>query len=204
MKNLTFKVSLPKNLSISSLLKELNNISCHISVDIKGNVVSVKNTDEQFLDVIVDLVEKYFQIEVIYINNIFEENKNEQKLEDIFEPTAAETVKESSIHQEDIFIENLINKLLKNLTISNDNLSLKMLLRFYQQLLMKLKILQDFTMKELYIFQLATLYFVIIVLAFSVDLMVLFLHLFVTALLKAWYICCLLLNLHQNQLLFLS
>ena len=120
MKNLTFNVSTPQNLPISTLLKELNNISCNIRVDVKGNVVSVENAGKQFLDAIVDFVEKYFQIESISINNLLEKDKSEQNVSEL---KSADTVKEFTINHDDVFVENLINKLLR--TISNDNISQK-------------------------------------------------------------------------------
>lgn len=85
MKKLTFKVSSQKNYSIASLIKNINNISCRIYLDFEKGFISVENVNDDIIDTIIDLVNQYYAILSVDIDNTFEKSAKQNIISDIKE-----------------------------------------------------------------------------------------------------------------------
>ena len=57
MKKIIFKVNTKKESSLTSLLKDLNRISCRINIDLENNLVTVENVNDAMIDSVVDLID---------------------------------------------------------------------------------------------------------------------------------------------------
>lgn len=73
MKKITFKVSTQKEGSVVSLIKEVNKISCRIYLDIENGYVTVENVNDTMIDAVIELVDNYYAILGVDIDNTFEE-----------------------------------------------------------------------------------------------------------------------------------
>lgn len=78
MKKITFKVSLPQEGSVVSLIKEVNKISCRIYLDLENGYVTVENVSDTMIDTVIALVDNYYTILGVDIDNTFEENTENQ------------------------------------------------------------------------------------------------------------------------------
>ena len=74
MKKLTFKVSSKKDGSFIALIKEVDKISCRISFDFDNGFVEVENVDVIMLDSVIELIDNYYTIVSVDIDNILEAN----------------------------------------------------------------------------------------------------------------------------------
>lgn len=72
MKKLTFKVSSQKDGSFISLIKEVDKISCRISIDFENGFVSVENVNDIMIDSVIELVNNYYTIVGVDIVNTLE------------------------------------------------------------------------------------------------------------------------------------
>ena len=78
MKRLTFEVRSPKDCSVvslakvASLIKEVNSISCRIRLDLENDFVVVENVNDTMIDTVIELVNSYYTILSVDIDNIFE------------------------------------------------------------------------------------------------------------------------------------
>lgn len=72
MKKLTFKVSSQKDGSFISLIKEVDKISCRISFDFENGFVSVENVNDIMIDSVIELVNNYYSIVGVDIDNTLE------------------------------------------------------------------------------------------------------------------------------------
>lgn len=90
MKKLTFKVSLSKDSSVVSMIKEINKISCRIFLDIENGLVAVENVNDSMIEDVINLVDNYYTILNIDIDNTFEEAMEESTI-----PVATESVVEA-------------------------------------------------------------------------------------------------------------
>ena len=72
MKKLIFKVSDPKEGSIIDLIKEVNNISCRIQLDIDNGFVTVENINDSMLDNVIELINNYYTLLGVEIDNSVE------------------------------------------------------------------------------------------------------------------------------------
>lgn len=75
MKKLTFKVSSIKDGSFISLIKEVDKISCRISFDFDNGFVEVENVDVIMLDSVIELIDNYYTIVSVDIDNTLETNE---------------------------------------------------------------------------------------------------------------------------------
>ena len=94
MKKLMFKVGTKKEDSLTSLLKDITQISCRINIGFENSLVTVENIDDAMIDFVVDLIDNHYTILSIDIDN-----------------TSSEIVKESKEIFENEHVEELINKL---------------------------------------------------------------------------------------------
>lgn len=69
MKKLFFKVSQIKDDSLLPLIKEINKISCKICINLNKGMVDVENVEENMLETVIGLVNDYFSISSIDIDN---------------------------------------------------------------------------------------------------------------------------------------
>lgn len=73
MKKITFKVSSQTEVSVVSLIKEVNKMPCRICLNIENGYVTVENADNTMIDAIIELVDNYYTILGVDIDNTFEE-----------------------------------------------------------------------------------------------------------------------------------
>ena len=78
MKKLTFKVSPQKDCPVVGLIKEVNKISCRIYFDLEDGFVAVENVSNTMIDAVIELVDNYYTILGVDIDNTFEENTEKQ------------------------------------------------------------------------------------------------------------------------------
>ena len=90
MKKLTFKVSSSKDSSVVSLIKDINKISCRIFLDIENGFVVVENVNDSMIENVIDLVDNYYTILNINIDNTFKELTEESTI-----PVTTEAVDEA-------------------------------------------------------------------------------------------------------------
>ena len=75
MKMITFEVTSKEEYSIASLLKDVNDISCRLSIDFENNCITVKNLDNALINNVIDLIDKYYKILSVELDNTSEEEK---------------------------------------------------------------------------------------------------------------------------------
>lgn len=111
MKKITFKVESKKDRSVVSLLVGVHKISCRIKFDFKSGLVMVEDVEDNMINDVIDLVEEYYIIESIDIDNTADISdkkqevavKNEEDLE----------IKKIEFQNEQV--EEAMNKLLKTI-----------------------------------------------------------------------------------------
>ena len=115
MKKIIFKVSTEKNSSIASLIKEVNKISCRLCIDLENGFVEVENVNDTMIDSVIELINNYYTILGIEINNTFEENAEEitEKEPTILEPQSKDDLIIKKVEFENEYVENRINSFLK-------------------------------------------------------------------------------------------
>lgn len=101
MKKITFKVSTQKEGSVVSLIKEVNKIFCRIYLDIENGYVTVENVNDTMIDAVIELVDNYYTILGVDIDNTFEETTENlvapvvvESTADTIDDTVEETVEE--------------------------------------------------------------------------------------------------------------
>lgn len=72
MKKLFFKVSQIKDDSLLPLIKEINKIYCKICINLNKGMVAVENVEENMLETVIGLVNEYFSISSVDIDNTIE------------------------------------------------------------------------------------------------------------------------------------
>ncbi len=104
MKKITFNVSKQKNYSIATLIKEINKISCRINIDFENEIITVENIDDNAIDSVILLVDKYYSVLSANIDNTLEEDVESQEVSEDTEQYAKsenqETIEESEIKVE--------------------------------------------------------------------------------------------------------
>lgn len=131
MKKLTFKVSTPKEGNISGLIKAINKIACQLKLDIENGFVVAENVDESTIDVVIDLINNYYTLLGIDIDNSVENDVNvandDEKVavstqkESVSTPKTLEPQSEDDliirkVEFKNEYIEQLINKLLRTIS----------------------------------------------------------------------------------------
>ena len=111
MKKLTFKVSAPKDSSVASLIKEVNKISCRIFLDLEKGFVVVEDVNDSMIDDVIELIDNYYTIMNINIDNIFEEAAENNST--VLKTQAEDDVIVKKFEFENEYIENHINNFLK-------------------------------------------------------------------------------------------
>lgn len=98
MKNIVFKGKLKENASIVGLLKEINNISCRISIDTK-HAITIENIKEDMIDIAYNLADKYYMIDMINLENaenVLDLGNNEKEISNSY---SAENLMNKNIEQ---------------------------------------------------------------------------------------------------------
>ena len=131
MKKLTFKVSAPKEGNISGLIKAISKIACQLKLDIENGFVVAENIDESTIDVVIDLINNYYTLLGIDIDNSVENDVNvandDEKVavstqkESVSTPKTLEPQSEDDliirkVEFKNEYIEQLINKLLRTIS----------------------------------------------------------------------------------------
>lgn len=131
MKKITFEVT-QKNISMNALLKEVNKISCRLQLDIKNGFVTAEDVDDTMIDTVIELIENYFTVVDISLDNIVESDdilstvesviEESEQVETVLEPEAVvKTVNPQSekdliierVKFENAYIAGLMNKFLR-------------------------------------------------------------------------------------------
>lgn len=124
MKKLTFKVSSRKDSSVISLVKEVNKISCRVFLDLENGFVVVENVDDSIIDSVIDLVDNYYTIMSVDIDNIFGETTEKtvmaesvklvaEKQSTVLEPQSKDDLIIKKVEFENEYVEKRINSFLK-------------------------------------------------------------------------------------------
>lgn len=74
MKMITFKVNTKKEGSVVSLIKKVNKISCRIQIDLENGLVEVENVDDTMIDSVIELIDEYYSISNVMIDNTSDES----------------------------------------------------------------------------------------------------------------------------------
>ena len=116
MKKLTFKVSPQKDCSVVGLIKEVNKISCRIYFDLEDGFVAVENVNDTMIDTVIELVDKYYTILGVDIDNTIEEPVEEQ-LTSVVDESGGTTTEDDLIIKKveftNQYLEDLLNKLMR-------------------------------------------------------------------------------------------
>lgn len=102
MKKLTFKVSSPKDRSIVSLIKEVNEFSCRIYLDLENGLVTVENVNSTMIDDVIELVDNYYTILGVDIDNTSEEPSDEQNIPAVSETVKQHVVEKTTVEEPDV------------------------------------------------------------------------------------------------------
>lgn len=132
MKKITFKVSNPKEGSTIALVKEVNKIACRLQLDIENGFVTAENVDDTTIDTVIELVDNYYTLLSVDIDNSLEtdttvsiaeettdvsvqaENDSEPKATaKILEPQSEDDLIIKKVEFENEYVEQLINKFLR-------------------------------------------------------------------------------------------
>lgn len=133
MKKLTFKITSEKVVNIASLIKEVNEIACRINFDIENCLVTVQDVEEKMIDTVIELVNNYYDILSVDIDNTIEtlerkediseineipmEDKNEEiedkKESTILEPQSEDDLIIKKVEFKNDYVEELVNKFLR-------------------------------------------------------------------------------------------
>lgn len=118
MKKIIFKASSQKDFSIATLMKEINKVSCRILFDLEHGMIVVENVDTSTIDYIIDLINKYYTISSVDIDNTIETVKKDDGVSDIKEQKTEKNLNFKNIEFENKYIETLINKLSKTVSFA--------------------------------------------------------------------------------------
>ena len=115
MKKLIFKVGSSKDSSIVSLIKEINKISCKIFVDLENGKITVEKVNNEMLETVIGLVDGYFTILNVDIDNTFEEETEENATEKatVLKPQSMDDLIIKKVEFENEYVEERINTLLR-------------------------------------------------------------------------------------------
>ena len=118
-----FKVSAPKEGSVSALIKEVNKISCRLQLDFENGFVTVEDVNDSMIDNIIELIDNYYIVLKVDIDNIVEtvteppaqaENITELKADvKTIEPQSEEDLIIEKVKFKNAYIEKLVNKFLR-------------------------------------------------------------------------------------------
>lgn len=132
MKRLTFKVSTPKEGSVIALIKEVNKISCRLQLDIENGFVTVENINDSLIDTVIELIDNYYTLLGVDIDNSVESNITVPAVEEAtgvssqteatsepestvktLEPQSEDDLIIKKVEFENEYVEQLVNKFLR-------------------------------------------------------------------------------------------
>ena len=99
MKKITFKVSSPKDYSVQSLIKEVNKISCRIYIDLENGFIAVEEVNDTTIDSVIELINNYYAILSIEIDNTFDRDIGKQ-IESVIAENSADTIKDIGVSKQ--------------------------------------------------------------------------------------------------------
>ncbi len=126
MKKLTFKVSNPKEGSTIALVKEVNKIACRLQIDIENGFVTAENIDDTMIDTVIELVDNYYTLLGVDIDNSLETNTTVSIAEetmDVLVQAENDSKPKATASEDDLiikkvefeneYVEQIINKFLR-------------------------------------------------------------------------------------------
>ena len=120
MKKLMFKVDTKKESSLTSLLKEINQISCRIQLDLKNGLVIVENVNDTIIDSVVDLIDNYYTVLSINVDNTSSSETDDVSKEcvvaqqpKVLDPQTPDDLIINKVRFKNEYVEEAVNKLLK-------------------------------------------------------------------------------------------
>lgn len=75
MKKIIFEVSTKKEVSIMSLMKKVNKFPSRLQIDLEKGLVIVENLEDTMIDSIIELIDQYYAISSINIDNTSDEQR---------------------------------------------------------------------------------------------------------------------------------
>ena len=114
MKKLIFKVSTKKETEIVSLIKKINEISCRLYLDLENGIVSVENVNDSMIDDVIELVNNYYSILGVDIDNTSEEALTKKKGSVLVSPQTEDDLIVEKVKFRDETVEAEINRLMKS------------------------------------------------------------------------------------------
>lgn len=78
MQKMKFNV-LPKEINMVALIKEINAIACKISIDMTNKTVTVENVADNVIETVINIIDKYYVISYIDIDNIVNDTTQSEK-----------------------------------------------------------------------------------------------------------------------------
>lgn len=79
MNTLILKIQKRENESISDLLKKVNEISCRLHIDFEKGIITAKDVNNDAMDTIIEVIDKYFVIKSISVDNVADNIPNSEK-----------------------------------------------------------------------------------------------------------------------------
>lgn len=122
MKKLTFKVSTPKKGSLIALIKDVNKIPCRIQLDIENGFVTVENINNSSIDPVIELIDNYYTLLGVDIDNSDENNVNTSAVE---KTTSVSTQTENVTPIKDFGAPSENDMFLKSVEVSTEKALLK-------------------------------------------------------------------------------
>lgn len=133
MNKLIFNGNIKEGISIASLIKEINSISCRMQLDMINGFLTVENVDDEQIDMVIDLIDNYYNIYNVSIDNVrtptsIEETisvsaeegttevvpaVNKSSTPTVLEPQSEDDLIIKKIEYKNEYIEEYINKFLK-------------------------------------------------------------------------------------------
>ena len=80
MNTLILKIQKRENESISDLLKKVNEISCRLHIDFEKGIITAKDVNNDAMDTIIEVIDKYFVIKSISVDNVADIEKQDKEM----------------------------------------------------------------------------------------------------------------------------
>lgn len=120
MEIMVFKFT-PKEVRINALLKEVKKLPCRIQIDFERGFAVTENTSDTMIDMVTELIEKYYTISKVYIVDGVESDDILSIIQSVTEDSKQEEVgpqseKDLAIEEvkfKDEYVEQFINKFLR-------------------------------------------------------------------------------------------
>lgn len=123
MKKITFKVTIKKEGNLVSLIKNVNKFSSRIRIDLEHGIVTDENLEDNMIDSIMELINHYFEISSIDIDNVSDKSTSIDTSQSDVVANESETDSKTEIEAENP--AELENKTIEVASQSKDDLIIK-------------------------------------------------------------------------------